>query len=87
MLVKLFGILDIIAGLSLIYLSLGNGALVTFSVVYLILKGLLFFGGIVSLIDIASGIFIGFSSIGNIHFIGWFFVIWLIQKGLVSLLI
>lgn len=88
MLVKLFGLLDVIAGITLIYLSYASHTnLATFFIVYLILKGLLFFGGLVSLIDIAAGVFIGLASIGNFYLLSWFFVIWLIQKGLISLLI
>lgn len=86
MIMKLFGLLDIMAGLSLIYLSWGHEFLVSFFVVYLILKGLFLFGGFVSIIDIIAGIFIAVASAGNFSFIGWFFVVWLIQKGLISLI-
>lgn len=85
MLLRIFGLLDILAGLSLIYLSWGHSFLVTFFIVYLILKGLLFFGGFVSIIDIIAGIFMAVASATSFSLLGWFFVIWLIQKGLISL--
>ena len=86
MLVKFFGLLDIMAGLSLVYLSWGHEFLVTFFVAYLILEGLFLFGGFVSIIDIIAGIFIAVASATSFSFIGWFFVVWLIQKGLISLI-
>ena len=88
MLVKLFGAMDIIAGIILVYLSfVSHSSVAFFFVAYLILKGLLFFCGLVSIMDITSGIVIGLAATGNFYAISWIFVLWLIQKGLLSLLI
>lgn len=86
MVVKLFGLLDIIAGIILVYLSFNNSSLASFFVIYLLLKGLLFYGGFASIMDILAGIFIGLAAMGNFYSLSWLFVIWLIQKGILSLL-
>lgn len=85
MIVKLFGILDILAGISLFLLKFGIGkyfALVL--AIYLIIKGIFFFG-FASALDILSAAVIIIAVISSFNFIYFIFVAWLVQKGLISL--
>ena len=85
MIVKLFGLLDILAGISLFLLKFGflkYFALVL--AIYLIIKGIVFFG-FPGVIDILSGIVIIIAMFGVFNVVYYIFIIWLVQKGLLSL--
>lgn len=85
-----FGILDILSALVLFLLKFGllsNLGLVVG--IYLFVKGFFFlFGGdYLSLLDIFTGLFIFYVLIsGNFLLIGYAFMVWLLQKGIFSLL-
>ncbi len=87
MILKLFGILDIIAGvvLALTYFGIGDGAGVFFGI-YLIGKGLMFINNIVSIIDIIAGVALLITVFYGESVFIWIFVLWLIQKGFFSVL-
>ena len=86
MIVQLFGLLDIIAALSVvllkfdifIWLSLVLG-------IYLIIKSLIFIKSLASWIDLICGIVIIISYIGFFSILSWIVALWLAQKGLFSL--
>ena len=85
MLIKLFGILDLLSALILFLMGYGLGK--QFGLVfglYLIIKSLIFFGWI-SLVDITAGTFMIFAGLGNYLPFSWLFVFWLLQKGAFSL--
>ena len=86
MIAKVFGVLDIIAGITLILLKFsmfeGIGWI---AAIYLVIKGIIFLPNIVSVVDIVSGIFIGLAMFGIFNVISWIVAIWLIQKGIFSL--
>lgn len=87
MIIKLFGVLDMISALLLILLKYDIG--VTFAYFfagYLILKGLLFFGGINTLFDFAAGVLLILAAQGIYSLFYWIVIIWLFQKSLISLL-
>ena len=87
MIVQLFGLLDIIAALSVvllkfdifIWLSLVLG-------IYLIIKSLIFIKSLASWIDLICGIGMIISFIGFFSGFSWLVLIWLIQKGIFSLI-
>lgn len=85
MIVKLFGLLDILAGISLFLLKFGflkYFALVL--AIYLIVKGVMFFG-FPGVMDIFSGIVIIIAIFSVFNVVYYIFIIWLVQKGLISL--
>ena len=86
MILKLFGLLDLLAGIVLILLKWSIGInLGWFLAVYLIIKALIFFSIIASVLDFASAVFIILAINGTYLNVTWVFVLWLSQKGLVSL--
>ena len=88
MILKLLGIFDILAGISLILLNV-NLPLMKFVwifAIYLIIKGIVFIKDIGSLIDLVAGIFIILAIYNILTSFSWIFVIWLIGKGFFSLM-
>ena len=84
---KLFGLLDFVTGLTLIFMYFNLLKVVgSILAIYLIIKGLLFIKNIVSMIDIICGIFILFASLGYFYYLDWVVVVWMIQKGVFSVL-
>ena len=86
MIIKLFGILDIIAAILLIVLKYHVGeTLALFFAVYLILKGLVFFGGINTFFDLTAGVLLILAAQGIYSLFYWIVILWLFQKGIISL--
>jgi len=88
MVLKLFGLLDLIAATSLLLLVFGKGEIfaITFAF-YLLIKGLIFLPDPSSFLDLFSGFYIALFILGiGFSFFSWFFIIWLAQKGIFSLL-
>lgn len=86
MLVKLFGLLDIVSALILILLTYGIGESLAYIFAgYLILKGLLFFGGINTFFDLAGGVILILAAQGIYSLAYWIVILWLFQKGVLSL--
>ena len=87
MLIKLFGLLDLMAAFLLILLKYGVGEMLAYVFAgYLILKGLLFFGGINTFFDLTAGVLLILASQGIYSLFYWIVILWLIQKSLLSLL-
>ena len=87
MLVKLFGALDILTGLSIILLRFD--LFVTLGLIfgiYLIIKALIFIKSGISIIDLISGIIIIISFFGFFSMLSWIVMVWLVQKGLFSII-
>lgn len=85
--VKILGIVDLLAGLSLILLKfnlLKQFALIVGLV--LLIKSLMFLGNIASFIDIIAVAVIVLAFFGVYGIVSWISVVWLVQKGLFSLL-
>jgi hypothetical protein len=89
MFLKIFGILDLIAGVILILLkfNLVSYTIAWIFIIYLILKGLIFIKSIASILDIVSSVFMILAVYGFYNVITWIFVLWLIQKGFFSFFI
>ena len=88
MVLKLFGLLDLVAATSLFFLISGIGEVfaITFAF-YLLIKGLFFLPDFSSFLDLFSGFYIALFILGiSFSFFSWFFIIWLAQKGIFSLL-
>ncbi|MBU2634187.1 MAG: hypothetical protein KJ674_02995 [Nanoarchaeota archaeon] len=84
--VKLLGVVDLLAAFSLILLKFG--LLKQFAIIIgliLLVKSLVFFN-IVGFIDIIAVFVMALAFMGISGIITWVFVVWLIQKGLFSLL-
>ena len=87
MIIKLFGFLDLLSAFLLILLKYGIGeTFAYFFAGYLILKGLLFFGGIKTLFDLAGGVLLILAAQGVYSLFYWIVILWLFQKSLISLL-
>ena len=87
MIIKLFGLLDIIAGFLLILLKYHIGeTLALFFAAYLIIKGLVFFGGINTFFDLTSGVLLILAAQGVYSLFYWIAILWLFQKGIISLI-
>lgn len=86
MLIKLFGLLDLGAAILLILLKYHVGEfLAYFFAGYLLVKGLLFFGGINTLFDFAGGILLILAAQGIYSLFYWIVILWLFQKAFFSL--
>lgn len=84
--IKLLGILDLLAGITLVSVNFGYlDKLSLFFGVLLILKGFFYLKSFVSSLDILSGIVIFIAVYGYFNIITWLVVIFLIQKGIFSL--
>jgi len=88
MVLKIFGLLDIFAGLLLFLLKFNIGANIAwFFVIYLIVKALIFFNLFMSFIDFFIGGVFVFAIFGFFNdILALLCVIWLLQKGFFSLL-
>jgi len=89
MIVQLFGILDLLAGFFLILNRFGfESHFMVYLGILLVIKALVFFGGVVSVLDILGGIVLIMVSIAS--FKPYFFLLgllalWFLQKGFFSL--
>jgi len=84
---RLFGIMDILAGLWLILTFFWSGA-AKFALilgVFLIMKGIVFRGSWVSWIDFSIGIYMILLFMAPSTFLNWIAAIFLLQKGLRSM--
>ena len=87
MIIKLFGILDIVSAFLLILLKYHVGeTLALFFAGYLIIKGLIFFGGINTFFDLTAGVLLILATQGVYSLFYWIVILWLFQKGIVSLI-
>ena len=87
MIIKLFGIMDLLSALLLIFLKYDIGKSIAYIFIfYLIIKGLLFFGDFNSILDIVAGIFMFLAVQGVFIFITWILILHLLQKAFFSLL-
>lgn len=85
MVIKLLGLIDVVAGLIILFYNLGLASQVALLFgVFLIIKGLLFFD-FIGFFDILLGVFMVFGLINDSGFFSWLFVVWLLQKGFFSL--
>tara|TARA_Y100000034_G_scaffold118928_1_gene160176 strand:- start:2107 stop:2379 length:273 start_codon:yes stop_codon:yes gene_type:complete len=84
-----FGLLDIVSALVLVLLKFGLLGKLGFIIgIYLVIKGLFFLvmKDWLSILDVFSGLFIFYVLLfGSFPLIGWVFFVWLLQKGVVSL--
>ncbi|MBS3107712.1 hypothetical protein J4468_02245 [Candidatus Woesearchaeota archaeon] len=87
MVVQLFGMIDLLASVSII-LARAEVApgFITLIAILVLIKSLIFIKDIVSIIDIIGVIFIFLALSGSFSIITWLFLVWFLQKGLISLL-
>lgn len=86
MLLKLFGILDLLSALILIFLKFDFGmGIAWFCVIYLFVKSIIFLSWI-SILDIVSAVVIILSIIGWSGIITWVVFFYLLQKAILSML-
>ncbi len=86
MILKLLGIMDIIAAIAMVLAHYGLG--LSFGLVfaiYLLIKGVAFLPSFVSIMDLICGLFLFLSLVDVNFFFYWVFVLWLLQKGFFSL--
>ena len=87
MIVKILGLVDIISGIALGLAYFGLFEQMAFICgLYLFIKGIIFFGGFASWIDILTAIVFLMIVYGIQGLWVFIFVVWLVQKGIFSLL-
>ncbi len=85
MLVWIFNILDLIIAMNLIALQFGYlKGLAVFSIIYLVIKGIIFIKDPFSIIDIFIAAYIILLLIGITTFFTWIFVLYLLYKTIIS---
>ena len=90
MIVQLFGLLDLYFGILLLLANFGiNGPFLVIVLGLLFIKSLVFFGGLLSALDIFGGLIllaITFYGVLVPSIVIWLFVIWFFQKAFFSFL-
>lgn len=85
-LIKLLGFLDVLAAINLILIKFSFDSLAILFSIYLIIKGLVYIKDLISIVDIICGVVILMAFYGYYNIFTWLVVLWLLQKGIVSLL-
>ncbi len=87
MVVKILGIVDLLAALSILLLkfNITPKIMVLTLAAYLIIKGVIFIKSLTSWADIAAGIIMILAFYGWFNILTWAAAVWLTQKGLISL--
>ena len=88
MIIKLFGLMDLVAAVLFLLLQWGIGGKVAiFFAIYLVVKSLIFIGDFTSWIDLIAGVYL-FLVIFDVHsFFSFLFILWLGQKAFFSLFV
>lgn len=83
----LLGLMDIVAGvvIALRHFHIVSGVIVLIVGSYLVVKGLLFWGDILSFLDLLAGLYLFLLLVYPINLLSSFFSVYLIAKGLWSL--
>ncbi len=84
---KLFGLLDLLAAMSFTALLMGLGkGIALFFACYLLIKSIVFIKDLSSMVDIAAAVSMLLVVAGVEHRFAWLFVLWLFQKGFFSVI-
>jgi len=87
MIVKLLGLIDLLAAVFIILLRFNIGSKIALIIALMLLvKSVIFLTSFVSFVDIVSGVFLLLAVYGYYYFFTWIFALWLFQKGMISLL-
>ncbi len=87
MILKIFGLLDMFAAIVLLLLKFNMGiGIAWFFAIYLIIKSLLLFNAIPSILDLLSAIIIILAIYSFYGIFSYLAILWLLQKGFFSLL-
>lgn len=85
MIIYLFGLLDILAGISLLLLKFNVDFYGLIFASYLVVKGIIFLRYLVSIADIIAGLTFFYAIYtGHFNIVSYIVIIWLIQKGVFS---
>ncbi|MBI4447821.1 hypothetical protein HY643_02480 [Candidatus Woesearchaeota archaeon] len=86
MIVKFFGLLDLASALAVFLFKFNIPKIFVWAaVIYLGVKGLIFLKDFSSLIDLTSVVIIIFALYGHYNRLTYLVVLWLLQKGITSL--
>ncbi len=86
MIVKLLGLIDLLAAVFIILLRFNIGGSIALVIaIILLIKSFVFLRSFVSIIDILSGVFLLLAIYGHYYFFTWLFALWLLQKAIVSI--
>jgi hypothetical protein len=86
MIVKLLGLIDLLAAVFIILLRFNIGGSIALVIaILLLIKSFIFLRSFVSIIDILSGVFLLLAIYGHYYFFTWLFALWLLQKAVVSI--
>lgn len=85
MIVKLLGLIDLLAAVFIILLRFNIGRDIAFIIaIILLIKSVIFLTSFISLIDVLCGVFLLLAIYGYYYFFTWLFALWLLQKGVIS---
>jgi len=86
-LMKLFGLIDIMAALLFVLLKYSIGeSVVWYVIAFLVIKSLMFIKNFVSYFDLASSVFLVLAVFNVYTAFTWIAMLWLLQKGFFSML-
>ncbi|MEM4244741.1 MAG: hypothetical protein QW404_00185 [Candidatus Nanoarchaeia archaeon] len=87
MVVKILGVVDLLAALSILLLkfNIAPKIMVLTLAAYLIIKGIIFIKSVTSWADIAAGVIMVAAFYGWFNILTWVAAVWLTQKGIISL--
>lgn len=85
---KLLGLMDIMSITSLLLFKYGiiPQKFLIIAIIYLMIKGIVFFKNIVSLVDFGIAIIFILALFGVYNILTWIAIIWILQKAFLSLL-
>lgn len=87
MIIKILGLMDLMLVLSLIIFKYGfiGQTIPLIFIVYLIIKGIIFFRDFTSIIDLVSTVIFVLALFGIFNVITWIALAWILQKAVFSL--
>ena len=86
-LLKLFGLIDIVAALLFVLLKYSIGeSIVWYVIAFLVVKSLMFLRNFVSYLDLVSSVFLVLAVFNVYTAFTWVAMLWLLQKGFFSIL-
>ena len=87
MIIKLLGILDLLAAVAVVFVQLGflGPHTLEFFAIYLTIKGIIFIKSLSSWLDIASAAYLLLMIFGLQFWLAYFVAVYLFQKAVVSL--
>ncbi len=87
MIIKLLGLMDMFSVASLLLFKYGivSQKILVIAIIYLMIKGIIFFRNIVSLLDFGIAVIFVLALFQIYNVLTWIAIIWILQKAVLSL--